>query len=352
MHIYQRVLLVTLLGLSLGSLSVSRGELTLIETTGIGPNREAAIHDAQRRAVETSVGMVIGAESFVRNYELVANLVHSHTSGYVRLYEILSEGPSGMNDYQVELKVAVEPVIDGLVTDTLARNLLLRWMRIPIVQLDILEVNNGDTSSAAAATIIHDRLSEHGFRVIDSGMTGVEPDLLLTGRIVAREGTTPEVLTRAGMVSVQADADISLVMADTREVLVSRRRQAASPHIDPTAGGSRAISEAVRPLVDILVSDVVRLWALQRVNTLPLTLYFEGANQQEADLLIERVASLPGVRAAYRKNLSPLGLTCYSEVEGTSDVIARRLQEQFATAGGEWEVIRTSWGRIDLVRAR
>ncbi|MCB2197787.1 hypothetical protein KQI63_00165 [bacterium] len=323
----------------------------IVEVRGFGPNREHAVQDAQRRAVEESVGIVIGGESFVRNYQMVSDLVTSRTVGFVRDYEILDEGPSGKADYRVDIRAAVQPVLDSLIADRAARDLLLGWMRIPTVRFDLLEVNVDDSTSTSAQTIIADRLTELGFRVLDDPSEGIEPDILLSGTVIAREGATPEMLKKAGMVSVQAEATLSLVQADTKDVLVSRSRMAASPHIDSKAGGARAMGEAVRPLVDDLVNDVVRIWALQRVNTLPVTITFEGAKQEEVDLLLGQLRSTSGIRTAWQKTLSDQGLTCYTEVEGTSDQVAKSMQRLFAAEASGWEVARTSWGRIDMVRA-
>lgn len=337
-------LLLPLEGLALDSTRI-------VEVRGFGPNREQAVQDAQRRAVEESVGMVIGGESFVRNYQMVSDLVSSRTVGFVRDYEILDEGPVGKADYRVDIRAAVEPVLDRLISDRAARDLLLGWMRIPMIQLDLLEVNVDDSTSTSAQTVIADRLTTLGFRVLDEATEEIQPDLLLSGSVIARVGATPEMLKKAGMVSVQAEATLVLVQADTKDVLVSRSRMAASPHIDPKAGGARAMGEAVEPLVDNLVDDVVRIWALQRVNTLPVTITFEGAKQEEVDLLLGQLRSTAGVRTAWQKTLSDHGLTCYTEVEGTSDLVAKSMQQLFAANESGWEVARTSWGRIDMVRA-
>lgn len=322
----------------------------LVEATGIGSNHERALQDAQRRAVEEAVGLVIGGESLVRNYTMVSDLVASTSFGYVRDYDILDERPVGRDETAVTIRAAVEPVLDRLLADQQARDLLLAWLRKPGISVAVQEDNAGDAMSRAANAAVAEELRARGFNVVAPRDGGGLADLVVEGEARAHEGEAPEMVKKAGMVSMQADVRLALVQADTRSLLAARQAHAAQVHIDPASGGAQAIAQAARLAVDSLLADVVRTWALQRVNTVPVLVTFTDVAFDTKDPLLDRLRGVRGVRAVYEKAFDQGALSCYVDMEGTSDELARGVDGIGGGEGGPWTVRQVSWGRIDLER--
>ena len=78
----------------------------MVVATGIGIDRDAAIKQGLRGAVEQAIGVFLKSESVVENFELIDDKILSHSRGYVESYDILKEGPdAGL--YGVTLKAVV-----------------------------------------------------------------------------------------------------------------------------------------------------------------------------------------------------------------------------------------------------
>ncbi len=66
---------------------------TTVEVKGVGTNRNSAIEDAKRKAVEQAVGTLIQSESQVQNFALVKDVISTNTSGYISSYTVKNEVP-------------------------------------------------------------------------------------------------------------------------------------------------------------------------------------------------------------------------------------------------------------------
>lgn len=103
----KRILLLTL---GIVMLSVGLACAATVTATGEGPNKEAALATAMRRAVEQGVGTYIKSDTTVIDAALVDDKILSHSRGYVTSYKILKEGKSG-EDYVITISARVDDKI-------------------------------------------------------------------------------------------------------------------------------------------------------------------------------------------------------------------------------------------------
>lgn len=333
--------------------------IQIVEAEGRGPSLNAAVEAAQRDAVEKAVGVLVGGESMVRNWQLMSDRIISHSVGYIRSYEIIRREDYPGGDVAVTIRAEVGEIIDQLTRDRQARELLLRWLNVPRVTLALREDLVGDTTSTVASRAMEAALIEAGFAVVRGGKSAgngmndtldtEDPagELLLVGEANAHVGPTPAVMRRAGMVSVQGEVLASLLLADTRDVLATRRRTVAAPHIDSTKAGARALTAAARSVADSLITDVLAVWALQRANTLPLELVVSPVSSEQRNTVPEELRVLGGVRGVYERSWSEGEQTLMVEWEGTSGQLASEL-EGMLLDGKPVHVHSLSWGRIVL----
>lgn len=73
-------------------------------------SRDNAINDAQRKAVEQAVGVMLSSETLVENSALVRDSIYSKSQGYIKQYKIVKEGPDG--DIYVVTIMAIIGVTD------------------------------------------------------------------------------------------------------------------------------------------------------------------------------------------------------------------------------------------------
>lgn len=90
-------------------LFVSTGYSKMVTVVGQGMDRNNAIADAQRAAVEQGVGALIDSKTKVANFQVLSDKIYSRASGYVSNYNILSEGktPDG-SMYTVTIQADVQ----------------------------------------------------------------------------------------------------------------------------------------------------------------------------------------------------------------------------------------------------
>ncbi len=354
-----KVLLILLI-LSFLSLSASADQqLKSVESVGYGENYETALVDAQRNAVELSLGMVIGGESLVRNYELVSDLVLSSTIGYVKNLSVLSQKQNINGNIEVTIRAEVGAILDDLVKEKSARDLILSWLNKPTVSMEIVENNNGDTLSQVANNTIAQHFVESGFHVkgINDNILEelsdfdsedyVRPFLKVIGRATSEEGSTPELMKKAGMASYQAKIEASLLQEDRQVVLTSHQATSAATHINAISGGAKALALASDTVAEKLVHDVIVSWAVQKANTTPIEVSINSCDYNQKNSITTSFSAVDGVRQIYEQGFSDGKLQLLIEMEGNAKLFADRVDESFLMSNG-WQINKVSWSRIEI----
>ena len=84
------IILCVVLGLML--IPVSTAFSRTVTVVGQGIDRQSAIANAQRAAVEKGIGTLIDSRTIVSNFEVLQDRIYSRASGYISDYRILTEG--------------------------------------------------------------------------------------------------------------------------------------------------------------------------------------------------------------------------------------------------------------------
>src|SRR5512146_2845313 len=102
--------------------------------------RDAAIEDAQKRAVEQAIGILIDSQTQVENYQLISDKILSQTKGYITRYNVAGESvDSGLLRVRINAEVSL-----GKLTDDLSGiGILLGQMHKPRTMIMIAEQNIG-----------------------------------------------------------------------------------------------------------------------------------------------------------------------------------------------------------------
>ncbi|MFH0882893.1 MAG: hypothetical protein V2A56_07895 [bacterium] len=347
---------VTMLLFALTSVA-QESAITTVEAVGDGENTEAALAQAQRNAVELAVGVLVGGETLVGDYAMLSDRIVAHSSGYLHKWVLKSQEELPGGGVRVTIRAEVAPIVSELVKDNQALDLLLSWLNKPRVTIEIHEDLLGDTTSNVTSKALAEAFRDVGFIVVDPGIVdtlfmvatdtedSISAELLLTGQASAHVGTTPAVMKRAGMVSVQASITASLIQFDTREVLATRMRRVASPHIDSTQAGRSALEEAASSVADSLISDVITVWALQRANALPLEVVIRGVTPEMKSASAELVKEAPGVRRIFERSYENGNLEVIAEMVGTSSRLAEHART-WSVDGHPLKIASLSWGKI------
>ena len=179
-----------------------------VTVEGVGVDRDAAMRDAKRLAVEQVVGTFVDSSTLTSNAMVVLDEVYTHAQGYVKDIRIIDEGASN-GSYRMRATIEVDESPNGALMNRLNMIMSLNDPRISVIVLSDLtgrgyrdrwdydESRNGH--DMATETALNDRLLELGFtHVVDAGLVSSLQDSELlnniyngSSRLVGADTTRP-----------------------------------------------------------------------------------------------------------------------------------------------------------------
>lgn len=138
---------------------------------GMGDNREAALDDAKRNAVEQIVGTMIDSRSMSEMAVVKLDEIYTKSRGFVKKITVLEEGPAG-GAYRIKALIDVDTDPDAKLMDQLTMLMMLNDPRIAVV---ILRSSAGQGSYDEGAQSGHDTVIESAIndRLVDMGFSHV-----------------------------------------------------------------------------------------------------------------------------------------------------------------------------------
>lgn len=336
--------------------------------------RDKAIVDAQRKAVEQTVGVLMSSESLVENYELVSDRILTQSAGYIKTYEILDEKKAG-NEYRVQIRADIG--LGDLESDVAAIQHLIRQKGNPRMMFLIEEtiegghtagISSGDLSQAE--TILLQAFLDAGFEVVDSAtvaqninrdqaLKAVEgdaataaalahqygADVIITAKAAASSG---EKILDTAMKSHQAAINAKVIRADTGAVVATATQQAKHAHIDDLTGGLTAIEKASGELAEGLIPKILEQWRrdIQVATTIQIMLSDVSFAQLKRFKEVLKT-EIRGVKEVYQRSFQANTAKLDVEIQSTTEMLADELaSKQFQ--GLSLEITGMTENRIDI----
>jgi Flagellar assembly protein T, N-terminal domain len=151
-------------------------EVVTREATGeaaiVGGNVDRATREAKeaalREAVEQVAGVMISAQTLSANSQLISDQVFSHSAGYVRSYQVLSQSQEkGVVKVTVRAEVGTKELDRDLqAVQALVRRLAGRKLVI-LVQEQTIDDKGVTVTSGVAATVLTDAFKRDGWTLVD-----------------------------------------------------------------------------------------------------------------------------------------------------------------------------------------
>ena len=139
-----------------------------VTVTGMGMDRDGALRDASRRAVEQVVGTFISSQTLMKDFAIELDEVYKNSQGFVKHVTVLNESRLDDATYKVTAKVDVDTNPDAKLMDTLTMIMRLNDPRIVVA---VLERNDEGqvVHNALAESTLNSRLLADGFsHVLDA----------------------------------------------------------------------------------------------------------------------------------------------------------------------------------------
>ncbi|MCX7631992.1 MAG: hypothetical protein N2Z22_01520, partial [Turneriella sp.] len=303
-----------------------------------------ALKDAKRVAVQEVLGSLVSARSDVKNFELVKQTVTSKTEGMIESFTITSSSAVSESEYHVRIKAKVS---EALVQQTIEEVISAQGKPRMMVLLE--ESFNGKVdNNKVAQTELEAQFIAQGFPFVDRDVVekilsknrkkitaalggnntaarelGVDAgaEIILVGTSRVKEAGN---VAGSQLISMQADVSVRVIDINTGKILTAAQEHGAYPHINPESGGVMAVKKAVTPLREKLVTDIVKLWDVNRANTIAMLI--TGLEYERLMVLRgELLEKVRGVRAVNPKGSTGKAAKFEIEFEGSSFDLADRL---------------------------
>ncbi len=274
--------------------------------------RDAAIEDAQKRAVEQAIGILIDSQTQVENYQLISDKILSQTKGYIRRYNVTGES---VDSNLLRVRINAEVALGQLTDDLSGIGILLGQMHKPRTIAMIAEQNIGSewygwwwgahgqqTDFSVVESAFMDKFTGKGFEFIDPQVAAkdlqvsaayrvqdlsavqartlgsqVDAEVVITGKALAR--LYGEI--GGGMKSVQADLTARAVRTDTGQVIAAVTTHAAAVHISEITAGTDALRKAANQAADELINKILVLYSKESGGTRPVNITITGLNKTQ-----------------------------------------------------------------------
>lgn len=218
-----------------------------VTVTGIGHDKDSAIRDASRLAVEQVVGTFIDSRTLMENLRIQMDEVYKKSQGFVKKIQILNESRLDNSTYKVTALIDVDTDPNGKLVDEITMLMRLNDPRITVI---VFDAGNYSSRNSSAEGILVDKLLSMNFsHVLDanqvikqndaallnniaSGKSGLfkgkkdnATDYLIVGRCsrISNPVTVPDFKTKemtpSALVTVRSNFKIDVIKYDTGEYI-------------------------------------------------------------------------------------------------------------------------------------
>ena len=310
--------------------------------------RDAAVEDAQKKAIEQAIGIFIDSQTQVENFQLISDNILSQVKGYVTRYNLIDERQdSGLLRVRINAEISLGKLSD----DLSAIGILMARMHKPRTMILIAEQNIGselrawwaeprgqETEIGVVENTFMDRFTEKGFEFIDHEAAAKEikvtpayrtPNLSMAqARSLGNQADAEVVIVGkalakyygevgGGMKSAQADLSARAVRTDTGQVLAAVTTHAAAVHITDTSAGIEALRKASNQAAEEMLTKLLAAYSRETGGTRPVTITVTGLTKAQfvkfKDVLLKQVR---GIRNLHERSFS--GTTAKVQVDSKS----------------------------------
>jgi hypothetical protein len=343
---------------------IGKGSATIFNDNE-GSARQQALHNAMRDAVQQGVGVILDANTVVKNWTVIRDEIYSVSRGFVSQYTILRDEKQGGTWY-VEIEAIVE---SGKIRDKLGE---LRILHQKMGNQRLMIINEAEhpdaltsdhTGVLSAQTAISDAFNQSGFRMFDQRTLGhlsqkthptgggqeawiqiadqQQVDLLVTFEIVSDQHrpftgsqfTAANVTLRMKAFDVSTGRLIANVQSSQKQMTNAR---VGSFDWDRALGrasekaGLSAAGEVIAHIVDYYqsVGDMGHSYSI----------VFQGFSEDEEDLILGILENLEGYQSLSELENEPNLL----RIEYFSSVEKSRLRRLIRLAGKDRRISITS----------
>lgn len=256
--------------------------LVRVTVTGVGMDKDEAVRDAMRKAVEAGAGTYIFSQSKTRDFALIRDTVLTRSAGFLQSRKIISakELEDGTWEVRLQAVVSIKGIVD---TWGVVKNLLQQMGRPKIMVAVTEKINAAVQQDSTVQTRIEGILLKSGFLLVDkkqlkaievkdlqAAVAEDKPDKVqaIAKRygaqlfIVGSATATGKPVTIMGIAGYRygADCNVRCFRSDTAQLLSSRHSRVMTSQRADRVAANKALSSLGGAIAPVIRTDVLRFW--------------------------------------------------------------------------------------------
>jgi hypothetical protein len=317
--------------------------------------RDAAIEDAQKRAVEQAIGILVNSQTMVENFQLISDKILTQTKGYLKRYNVASETLDGN---LLRVRINAEVSLGKLTEDLSGIGILLGQMHNPRTIILIAEQNIGhewyawwwgyhgeQTDMGVVENTFIDVFTQKGFEFIDHETASKE--IKVTAAYKVQDLTASQAKTLGsqvdaevvivgkalaklygdvggGLKSVQADISVKAIRTDTGQVIAAATTHGAAVHITPETAGIEALKKASTTAAEQMMEKILAVYSKEVGGTKSINITITGLNKTQfakfKDVLRNQVRGIKDLHErSFSNNIAKISVDSKSSTQILSD---------------------------------
>ena len=316
-------------------------------------SKEESLEAAFRDAVEKASGVIVEAESTMRNYELVKDEVLTRSKGFIREYKILQEGvDKGIYRTSIEAVVVRATFMKDMedAVEALYRRVGKPRMMIAISEqgLDDSGKPLGDLDGVlkgVAEKQIRRTLIKRGFTFIDTrhdsvlvkastGDGSARERLLRTAKtdkadlLVLGQATTQRKGVVSGFNTAQADLSLDVIRVDNGQVVASELQSSRGLDLNRSTAAVKSVQKAADEILPRMMEQVTYVWLQDKSQGSRMELVVTNATfAQMVGLRRALTSQVPGSKAVQQRSYKNNAGLIEFQTRKTSDQVAEGLMD-------------------------
>jgi hypothetical protein len=331
--------------------SSARDEYNTVTVDGRGADKDAALQDALRAAVERGAGQFIHAQTETKDYQVVLDKVLSKAAGFVKRYDILKVSPPDANGI-VTLRLTADVAVKAVATEWGEVQILLQQKGKPRLMVVIGEKVDGDIrDDSIVASEIEKQLLKNDFPLVDkaqlseiqkrevseasfgSDMSRIiaigklfGAELVITGSAVAEYGSKED-LYGVPVVMYGATVRVKAVRTDNAATLFSDNVDARKGSRTRNTAATESLRQAGSQMAKQVQDGILGKWAREAGQTQSVNLEINGLTFSGRTRFVAALKKLKMVAGVQPRSLSNGVATFTVDIKGLGDDFAQALDE-------------------------
>ncbi len=326
--------------------------------------RNAALEDAQKRAVEQVIGIIVDPQTRIEHHQLISDRILSKSKGYIERYHVTGETiDSGLLRVSIGAEIKLKRLSNDIKSIGIASGQIQKRQSIVL----IAEQNIGQERKAwwcdpsgftiapgVAENTLVDIFTQKSFEFVDHvtaskkfnittaycvhDLTAIQArtignevsaEIVIAGKAL----TKPDGESGNGMKSVTANLSLMAVRTDTGQIIYAMTTHASASNKSEKIAGIEAIKKASQSAAGEMLGKILAVYSEESEGTRLINIMIRGLNKMQLvkfkDVLSNRVSCIKDLRElSFNETTARLTVKSKVSAQKLSDVLA---QSDFGT---------------------